>query len=137
MKAKNMQATRSLLLFSVMFLHIILSVSLVNVSPMFGPALGTAVSFIIGNNILSNIYYHKKIGINIFRYFRKLVAGILPALILSIIIGFFINLIPLAGWFGFIVKGALYLIEYAALILWIGLDKTEKQLVKKIYKKVV
>jgi len=132
-----MQATRSLLLFCVMFLHIVLAVSLVKVSPMFGPAIGTSVSFIIGNNILSNIYYHKKVGINIFRYFGKLFAGILPALVLSILIGFFINLIPLAGWLGFAVKGTLYLIEYAALILLIGLDKTEKNLVKKYIKKVV
>lgn len=137
MKAKNMQATRSLLLVGVMFFHIALSVGLVKVSPAYGPALGTAISFIIGNNILSNIYYHKKVGINIFRYFRNLFVGILPALVISIVIGFFINLIPLAGWLGFMVKGVLYLIEYAALILWIGLNKAEIQLVKRLIKKVV
>ena len=137
MKAKNMQATRSLLLFGVMFLHIILSAALVNVSPMYGPAIGMSVSFIIGNNILSNIYYHKKVGINIPRYFKKLFAGTLPCLILSVLIGFAINLIPLGGWLGFIVKGVLYVAVYGILVLLIGLDKNEKQLAKRIIKKVV
>lgn len=135
MKAKNLQATRSLILFGVMFLHIILSVSFVKVSPVYGPALGTSISFIIGNSILSNIYYHKKVGINIFRYFKKLFAGILPSLLISILIGFLVNLIPFAGWFGFVVKGSLYVIEYAILVLLLGLDKSEKQLLKKIVKK--
>ncbi len=137
MKAKNMQATRSFILFGVMFLHVVLSVSLVKVSPVYGPAIGTSVSFIIGNNILSNIYYHKKIGIHIFKYFKLLFSGTLLTLVISVFIGLFINLLPLTGWLGLIVKGTLYVIAYAVIVFLIGLNTTEKQLVKKILRKVV
>ena len=120
-----------------MFIHVILSVALVNVSPVYGPALGTCISFVLGNNILSNIYYHKKVGIQMFRYFKKLFSGTLPTLVLSILIGLLLNFIPLSGWIGLFVKGALYMIIYVVIVARIGLNQTEKQLVKKITKKVV
>lgn len=136
MKAKNMQATRSVLLICVAIFHIILSSVLVRYMPVYGTAIGTFVSFVLGNNILSNIYYHKKVGVNIFRYFKKLFKGIGLAWIISVLLGFVINLIPLGGWFGFILKGVIYVTEYAVLILLMGINDNEKTLVKKLIEKI-
>lgn len=140
MKAKNLQATRSLILICVAVFHIILSAVLVQVMPVYGTAIGTFISFVIGNNIISNIYYQKKVGINVPRFFKKLLHGILPVFILSVILGFFIALIPLGGWIGFIVKGFLYIIVYLILILLFGINRDEKRLLQKIlnkFKKII
>lgn len=136
MKAKNLQATRSLLLLGVAVVHIALSVGLTQVFPLYGTAIGSCISFVVGNNILSNIYYHKKVGVNMFRYFKNLFKGILPAWVISIIFGIFINLIPVSGWLGFIIRGCLYVAVYGVAILLIGLDKSEKQIINGILKKI-
>ncbi|MBR5246894.1 MAG: oligosaccharide flippase family protein [Clostridia bacterium] len=136
MKAKNLQATRSLILTGVAVVHIVLSISLTQVFPLYGTAIGSCISFIIGNNILSNIYYHKKVGINMFRYFKNLFKGVLPALIISLAIGIVINFIPVGDWLGFIIKGCLYVGIYGICVLLIGLDTYEKSLVKGILKKI-
>lgn len=136
MKAKNMQKMRSLLLLGVMVVHIALAVVLINVNDTYGPAIATCVSFIIGNTILSNIYYHKKVGVNMVRYFKGIFKGILPVLIISIAVGVAINYIPLWGWLGFIVKGCLYVLVYGVLVLLIGLNKNEKALLVRVRKKI-
>lgn len=135
MKAKNMQATRSLILIGVALLNVILTVLLLKVMPVYGAAVGTFISFVIGNTILSNIYYHKKVGINIPRYFKRLFKGILPAWIIAFIIGIFISLLPFGGWGGLILKCLAYCIIYAVLIWLLGLDGSEKQVLLRFVKK--
>lgn len=136
MKAKNLQATRSLLLLGVAVIHVILSVVLTHIFPLYGTAIGSCISFVVGNNILSNIYYHKKVGVNMFSYFKNLFKGILPAWLISIAIGCLINLISVSGWLGFVVKGCLYVGVYGVCVLLLGLDKSEKQMIKGILKKI-
>ena len=136
MKAKNMQAIRSLILFGVMVANVILTIALIQVSPIYGPAIGTCVSFIIGNNILSNIYYHKKVGVDMIRYFKNIFKGILPAWLVSMMVGCVIILIPLCGWLGFIIKGCLYVATYGICVLAFALNDYERQLVNSVIKKL-
>lgn len=136
MKAKNMQATRSLILIGVAVFHIALSIGLVQIMPVYGTAISTFISFVIGNNIISNIYYHKKVGIDMFRYFKALFKGILPVFVVSTVIGLAINLIPVGGWIGFIVKGTVFVAIYGILVYLFGINQTEKKLVEKIINKL-
>ena len=135
MKAKNMQKMRSLILFGVMVVNIVLTILLINVSPIYGPAISTSVSYILGNILLSNIYYHKRVGVNIFLYIKTLLKGIFPAWVLSLLIGLAIAMIPVGGWFGFILKGVLYTGQYCILVLLIGFNKSEKALIKQLCNK--
>ncbi len=136
MKAKNKQATRSLILFGVMIMNVILTLALINVSPVYGPAIGTFVSIVIGNNIVCNIFYHKKIGVDMIRYFKKLCKGILPAWIISMIIGVFVTMIPVGGWLGFIIKGFLYVGVFGICELIAGVNESERTMVMSVLKKI-
>lgn len=137
MKAKNMQKTRSLILFGIMIANIILTVFLIKWNDVYGPAIGTGISFIIGNLILSNIYYHKKVGVDVIKFSKQLFKGILPAFIISLIIGIFINMIPVSGWLGFILKGCLYVGEYSVITILVGINKEEKSLAKGLFNKFI
>lgn len=137
MKAKNKQAIRSMLLFIVMLFNLFLTVYLVKGGSVYGAALGTAISCFIGNNILSNIYYHKKIGVNMFQYFFGTFKGILPVWLATIIIGVFINKIPGIGAVSFIVKVILYVILYICGIFFFAANNDEKNLVYAQIKKFI
>ncbi len=137
MKAKNMQKMRSLILFGVMLANIILTVILIQWNDVYGPAIGTCISYIVGNLILSSIYYHKRVGIDMVRYFKGLFKGILPAFVISLGIGVLITFIPIGGWLGFIVKGCLYVLAYGLAILIMGFNKNEKALLVRFRKKLL
>ncbi|MBO5066581.1 MAG: oligosaccharide flippase family protein [Clostridia bacterium] len=135
MKAKNMQKTRSLILLGVTVANVLLTIPLIKWNAVFGPAIGTSVSYIVGNLILSNIYYHKKVGVDVILYSKLLFKGLLPAFILSLVVGVFITMIPVGGWLGFIIKGVLYVGEYGIITLLIGINKDEKALIKGLMNK--
>ncbi len=135
MKAKNMQKTRSLILLGVTVANVLLTIPLIKWNAVFGPAIGTSISYIVGNLILSNIYYHKKVGVDVILYIKLLLKGILPAFILSLVVGVFITMIPVSGWLGFIIKGFLYVGEYGIITLLIGINKEEKALIQRLINK--
>ena len=139
MKAKNMQKTRSLLLISVTIGNLFLTVILVKINQVFGAAIGTAISFFIGNNILSNVYYHKRVGINMKSYFKGILTGLFPAWLLSIILGFLIRLLPGIGLINFIFKCLTYVVVYVSLMYFIGINAEEKEILinvkSKLFKK--
>ena len=64
-----------------------------------GAAFGTTLSTVIGNIIMMNWYYHKKVGLNIPLFFRNLVQ---PSIILAVagvegmVVKYFLQLIH--GW---------------------------------------
>lgn len=136
MKAKELQGVRSIIIGCVAVGNLFLSVFLLRYMPIYGCAVGTFVSFIIGNNILTNIYYHKRVGVNILRYFRGLFARLLPAWILSICIGIIFNFLSGAGWISLILKCVLYTVIYGCAMIFIGMNKSEKAMVYKIINKV-
>ncbi len=77
-----------------------------------------------------NFYYHNTIGLNIIRFFKSLLNKTLVIVILSLIIGYAINLIPGFGWINFILKSVLYALVFAILMYNFGLIDFEKQLFK-------
>ena len=137
MKAKNMQATRSLLLIFVALCNVVLTVFLVQWNEIYGAAIGTAISFIIGNNILSNIYYHKKVGINMFRFLGGISHRILPAWILSLIAGLAVRMIPGTSLMIFIAKCVLYVLVYMIFMYLIGANASEKAMCHEFAKKIM
>lgn len=136
MKAKNMQAIRSLLLLGVAVFNVILSVILIQYFPLYGAAMGTCISFILGNTILSNIYYHKKVGIDLLKYFKGLFYGIAPVWIVMLLLGHLINCLPFEGIYGFFVKGIIYSLIYLGLILKFGLNDAEKKIVVSLKRRI-
>lgn len=85
-RAKNMHKFRSWVYFFIAVGNILISVPLVKLYGGFGAAIGTAISLIIGNIIIMNWYYQKKIGLDII-YFFKSIISILPSLIIPVITG--------------------------------------------------
>ncbi len=136
MKAKNMQAVRSLLLMAVAIGHIALALFFIRIAPVFGCAIAACISFVIGNNIISNIYYHKRVGIIIPFYFKKLLVGLLPAWILSMMVGTAFLYLPGTGWLALIARCTCYALCYSLLIYLIGTNEEEKKVIRELAHKI-
>lgn len=101
-----------------------------------GVGVSTAIFIIIFQTFVINWYYYYKIGINIPRFFKETLSGILPTVILTIVLGQFISYIGGEGWLGLLVKIIIVILIYSVLIFTIGLNAIEKNIFMS-FKKII
>lgn len=136
-RAKNMHKFRSILYAVIATGNLGLSIPLAKIYKGAGAAFATALAIIIGNGFIMNWYYHNRVGINI-KYFWKQIFGFLPALILPIAAGIFINnCINLYTPVNFICFAGLYILVFIASMWFLGMNKYEKDLFRKPARKIL
>ena len=135
-RAKNKHQFRSIVYLIIAIVNIIVSIFLCKAFGIVGVTFGTAISNIVGTIIIMNIYYHKKIGINVIEY-GKNILRMSFGLILPVAFGVVIMLfIPISGfWMWGALVGA-YAILYCLSMFLFGFNKYERDLVFGIFRKV-
>lgn len=138
-RAKNMHKARSIVYLFIAIANVFISIPLIKFMGPAGAALGTAISLFAGNIIFMNWYYHARIGMNMF-YFWKEIAKFIPALIVPCVIGIIIiNFANITGLVKLGVFAIVYTAVYGLSMYFLGMNEEEKQLVmgpiKKLLKK--
>lgn len=127
LKAKNLLKFRTISMAYSVILNVILTVVGTKYWGYWAAAVGTAMSTIVGSIISMNIYYQKKLNINIFKLYVAISKRITICLIIASAIGFLLNYLISGSWIAFIVKAIIYIMVYGVLLLVYGLSKSEKQ----------
>ncbi len=128
LQAKNLQGFRSLVLLFIAILNIFISIIAVKNLGGIGVAIGTGVSYLIGNGLIMNLYYHYKIGIDIINFWKNILSLSIVSVI-SLFIGFSIDfLIESNNFFFSIAKVSLFSFIYFLLMWFIGFNSYEKNL---------
>lgn len=134
-RAKNMHKTRSIVYAIISIGNIAISIPLIIKYGPVGAAIGTAVTLLLGTWLFMNIYYHKRIGIDIIKYWKS-ISEFLPCLLVTTVLGILINIIIKPhGWKLLIVSIAIYTVIYSIVMYKIGMNKEEKNMVTPIFKK--
>ena len=90
LQAKNKYKFRTITYFFIALFNIIVSIPFAKIYGGIGVAIPTAVSLIVGNIIVMNIYYHRVIKIDIIKFWREIIKMTIP-IIFVFILGIFIN----------------------------------------------
>lgn len=132
-RAKNMHQFRSWTYLFMAVGNLIVTIPLVKRYGGFGAAIGTSLSYVIGNGLLMNLYYHYKIGLNM-KYFWKEIASFIPAFIIPLIYGvgtnYFIDLYNISN---LLIFGLMYVVIYAISLWNFGMNKYEKTLIRSTF----
>lgn len=135
LQAKNLQGFRSVVLIMIAIVNIIISIPLAKDYGGIGVAIGTGVSYLIGNAVVMNIYYYHRIGINIPLFWRNIFLISVPVLI-SIIAGHVLNLmVTHESILILILKVMLFSVAYFILIWFFGLNDYERSLFSPLIKR--
>ena len=134
--AMNEHREQAILKIVIVLLNIVLTVFLIRINPLIGATVGTFISLVLGDIVVMNIIFVKKIGINLFYYYRGIFKGIIPCLLISTIIGFISNKLISGGWGALIINIAVMCIVYAVTMLLFGMNNYEKNLVFSIARKI-
>lgn len=129
-RAMNMHKARSIAYLLIAILNVIVSIKLIGMYGEIGAAIGTAISHVLGQGIFMNIYYHRRIGLNIIEFWKRILA-FLPASACILCIGYIIKVvhIPLT-WFELFIEVAIYVLCYLIVFMLFGINKQEKELIK-------
>ena len=136
MQAKNMHKFRSILYALIAIANLIISIPLARRFGGIGSAIGTSISLIIGNIIIMNIYYHKKVGLDVIKFFKEIIKMTIPNVIPVIIILIIMKFINFHGYYHLIIFGGIYTILYMITSYFITMNNYEKNIVNKLLKKL-
>ncbi|EOU2073685.1 hypothetical protein C5S22_11755, partial [Clostridium perfringens] len=135
-RAKNMHGILNVIIFLAGIINVCMSIIFVHLYGIYGVVIGTVISLIIGNILIGNIYYKKKVGINLKIYFSETFSGIWKCILPIILLCILLSSFNYVNWGVLIFQCLLYLIGFLLILFKLGLNTQEKQIVKKLVLKI-
>lgn len=136
-RAKNMHRARSVVYFLIAIANVFISIPLVKLLGATGAAIGTGISLIVGNILFMNWYYHVRIGIDIWHFWRNIMTFI-PSLVMPGIIGTLMKMLVPINSVGMLCACIiLYTIIFSASIYFLGMNIEEKGMVNRTIEKIL
>ena len=136
-RAENKHQFRSIVYLIMAIINVVLSIFLCKKFGGIGAAAGTTISLLVANGLIMNIYYSKKLNIEIGRFWKSILKFI-PALIMPVCFGVVIMLyIPFNNIGMFIGLILAYIVVYGVSFWFLGLNKYEKLLIKEPINKIL
>ena len=136
-RAKNMHRARSVVYFLIAIANVFISIPLVKLLGATGAAIGTGISLIVGNILFMNWYYHVRIGIDIWHFWRNIMTFI-PSLVMPGIIGTLMKMLVPINSVGMLCACIiLYTIIFSASIYFLGMNNEEKGMENRTIEKIL
>ena len=124
--AKDMHRPRAVIYFIIACVNVVVSIGLIRLWGVVGTSLGTLAAVVLGAGLFMNHYYHRRVGLNVFTFWKELLRWTPIAAALCGGTWLAIRNIPLDSWprlIGFIL---LYALLYLGLLWTVGMKKTER-----------
>lgn len=135
-KAKDKFKFRAILLAAMAIVNVGISIPLAMSFGSSGSAVGTALALLIANVLIINIYYQKKCGIDMIRYWKtffSMTVRLLPAAVTVFLLQAFF---PVKEILGVAVYGAVFVILYCVSAYFFVMNSFEKELCATYLKKI-
>lgn len=136
-RALNKHKFRSITYIFMALLNLSVSIWLCQIYGAVGAAIGTAVSLIVANGLVMNIYYHRQCKVDVLHFWKQIIRmslGMLPAVAVGIAMNLLLDLWPVKMMMAGI---GVYTLVYCAGMWLIGLNEYEKDLLRKPLKKLL
>lgn len=133
----NKRLTRSLLLGVTTILNITLTVWWIKSWGIIGAAVATAISTILGQILLMNVYYIKVIKINTIILFKETFKGILPSFVFAMLVSRTMLMMFSFELLQFVIGGIVFVTLFVFCMYLFGANELEKNCIRKFLKKQI
>ncbi len=135
-RAENKHQFRTVAYAVMAIINFVLSVVLCQRYGAVGSVIGTAISLVLANGIVMNIYYHKRCNIDIISFWKS-ISRLALGLILPVAAGIGIcALVEIKTILSFLACIVIYVLIYGVSMYFIGMNDYEKELFGKALKKM-
>lgn len=128
--AKNLHKVRSFVYFGIACANVGFSIFLIDLWGVVGTCLGTLGAVLIGNVVFMNIYYQKKVKLDVFYFWKNLIKWILISSALCAAGFFGFGFVNIGSWMSLILCGGVYCAIYGSFLWLFDLKKEEKDSLK-------
>ena len=135
LQAKNKYKFRVMVLFAFAILNVIISIILAQICGGIGAAIGTAISVILGQIIFMNIFYYKKIKIDIPLFWKNIFKMSIPILIAIVIAIILKQVWTINSLLILIIQIVIYTVIYGIVVWKKSMNEEEKNMIKRIIKR--
>ena len=134
--AMNQHKEQAILKGIIVLLNILLTVVLIKWQPLIGATIGTFISLVLGDVVVMNVIFRKKLKMNLGYYYKGLTKGILPCIAVATAVGFVArHFLKNGGWISLLLEVAIICLVYAVCILIFGMNTYEKNMVLSVLRK--
>ena len=136
-RAKNKHQFRSIAYAIMAGVNLTLTIFLARVYGAVGAVIGTAISIVLANGFIMNIYYYKACGIDIPKFWLniiKMLVGMIPAIIIGFLIDKFISITSI--WI-LLLCILLFTISYVISVWFLSMNDYEKNLILTPLRKII
>lgn len=137
LQAKNKYKFRVIVLMIFAVVNVCISIVLSKIYGGVGAALGTAISTILGQVIFMNIFYQKKIGINIIKFWKNILTMSIPMIFVIILAIILKTIVPINSVIILVAQIVLYTLIYCLIVYRFSINEYEKQLILKPINKII
>lgn len=135
--AQNKHQFRAIVYLVIAVANVITTYIVVPYLGVIGAALCTCVSYLLGQGLIMNIYYHKVTGLDIPLFWKNILRmAIVPAVMLVAGI-WLLRKIAITNWLIFFALVAAYTLIYIVLMYLFSLNDYEKDILRKPLKKLL
>ena len=134
--AMNQHKEQAILKGIIVLLNILLTVVLIKWQPLIGATIGTFISLVLGDVVVMNVIFRKKLKMDLGYYYKGLAKGILPCIAVATAVGFVArHFLKNGGWISLLLEVAIICLVYAVCILMFGMNPYEKNMVSSVLRK--
>lgn len=135
--ALNRHQFRSTVYACIAVLNVVLTFWWVEHYGIIGAAMATCLAYVLGNILIINWYYHRKIGIDI-PLFWKNILEMSPVMFVMGVVGWFVlDRLTVNGWLTFFAAAAVYSVVYFTLAYVFMLNQSERELIRGPLQKIL
>lgn len=133
-RAKNKHQFRAIIYSFMAILNIFISIAFAKLWGEIGTALGTTISLLVANGLIMNIFYQKKLGINVVLFWKSILKTV-KGLVIPILFGVMIMLFyRIDNMLEFLVLACIYALIYVVSSYYFGFVKEERELIQSMFK---
>lgn len=133
-RAQNRHQFRSIAYLVMAALNLVMTVILCHRYGALGAPVGTALSLLLANGLVMNIYYHKRCNLNILSFWKEILRlslGLLPPAVIGILLCVYGNASTV--WMHLVMIFG-YTVVYGISMWLLGMNSYEKSIVRRFFK---
>ena len=135
-RAQNLHRFRSIIYIIMATLNLVLSIYLCQKYGAIGSTIGTAISLVVANGFIMNVFYHKKCNIDMMCFWKNIYNASI-GLIIPVITGFFmVSFFSSYNRWSLLLQILVYILIYCISIWRFSLNKFEKELFSGVFIKI-
>lgn len=137
LQAQNKQKFRSIVFLCIATSGIIASIYLSKIYGGLGCAIATGICLLIGNGLIMNIYYQKKIGLDIINFWKQILKSAIPIIITASVFFYLKNYIVNSKHIiVYLAEVLIYILSFSIIVWCFVMNMYEKQIIQNFLLKL-